>query len=94
MSKKKLKEVAPYVVREQPYTAEEQESRYNKNYGFNKQLSARSPVTGWEDKYIKEGVDTSTPPKEISLVKGTPHRFGGVRSGNSYGKRQAMKRIK
>jgi len=91
--KKKLHEAPPTIVVCEPYTAEEQETRFKKDYEFNKGVPKRSPVSGWEDKYITKGQSNASP-REISLVKGTAHRFGGVRSGNSYGKRPAMRRIK
>lgn len=92
--KKKLREIAPSIVCIQPFTAEENETRFKKDYEFNKAAPVRSPVrSGWEYKYINEN-QSNSPPKEVSLVRGTAHRFGGVRSGNSYGKRSAMRRIK
>lgn len=90
---KKIKYIAPTVICPEPYTAEQQESRYKKDYEFNKPVSARSPVGGWENKYITEG-NSSAPPKEISLVKGTPHKFRDVRTGNIYSSRKAVKRVK
>ena len=92
MAKKKLREVSPNIIVCEPYTAEEQETRFKKDYEFNQPRSVRSPVSGWEDKYIRQG-QSNSPSKEVSMVKGTAHRFGGVRSGNSYGKRPAMRRI-
>lgn len=75
------------------YTAEEQKSRYKKNYEFNKPVSARSPVGGWENKYIREG-DSMAPPKEIALVKGTPAQFKHRRDKNSYGSRPTRRNIR
>lgn len=88
---KKIKYITPTVCCITPYTAEEQESRFNKEYGFNKAVSARSPVGGWEDKYIREGDGSGSPPKEVSLVKGTPHGFRHRRTGNSYSNRPARR---
>ena len=94
MAKKKTP--SPYVIYSPPlYTAKEQEDDYKRQYEFNKPVPARSPVGGWEDKHIRmanhhDGM--RVPQKEINLVKGTPHRFSNVRTGNAYSKRQAVKR--
>lgn len=67
-----------------PPTAEE---NYQRKYGFQDVTPARSPVSGWELGYIKnnsEGVSK----RERSLVMGTPHKFKGVRTGNSYSKKK------
>lgn len=77
------------------FTAEEHESRYKRDYEFNKSAPVRSPVQGWEYKHINEGdMYNHTPPKEVALVKGTPHKFKGVRTNNIYSKRQVIKKIK
>lgn len=83
----------PKVIACEPYTAEEQETRYKKDYEFNKPVPVRSPAFGWEDKYIRQG-DSSAPPKEVSMVKGTPHKFKGVRSGSVYSNRPTRRRSK
>lgn len=92
MPKKKAKEVPSMIVSPPPYTAEENESRYNKDYGFNKPVSVRSPAMPWEDKYIRNG-QSGAPPKEVSMVKGTPYSRKGVRLGNSYGNRPATRKV-
>lgn len=80
----------PYVMPE-----DEQKSRFKKDYEFNKGKSVRSPVTGWEYNHIVDSSDNSyTPKKEVSLVKGTPHRFKAVRTGNIYASRKAIVRSK
>lgn len=94
MAKKKFKEISnPVVVGIVGFTAEEQEQHYKRDYEFNKAAPVRSPVKGWEYKYATTN-QSNLPSKEISLIKGAAHRFSGVRSGNSYAKRSAMKRIK
>lgn len=86
--------MSPSVTNVVEFTAEENESHYKRDYEFNKGVSKRSPVSGWEDKYIREGNYSGTPPKEVALVKGQPHKFKHVRTGNIYNSRSAMKRIK
>ena len=76
------------------YTAQEQQADYKKSYEFAHYKSVRSPVGGWEDKHIRSGEAYRVPQKEINLVKGTPHSFKGVRTGNSYSKREAICRAK
>lgn len=94
MKRKKFKEISnPPVVGIVGFTAEEQEQHYKRDYEFNKAAPVRSPVKGWEYKYATNN-QSNLPNKEISLIKGQPHRFPGVRSNNSYGKRTAMRRIK
>lgn len=90
---KKYRVVKPTVVACEPYTAEQQESRYNKEYGFNKPVSARSPTSGWEDKYIREG-GSMAPPREVAMVKATPAQFKHRRDGNSYGNRPTRRTVK
>lgn len=91
---KKFKEISsPVVVGIVGFTAAEQAEHYKRDYEFNKAAPNRSPVGGWEYKYANQG-QSNLPAKEIALIKGQPHRFGGVRSGNSYGSRKAMCRIK
>jgi hypothetical protein len=92
MSKKsKMNSCAPMSCEPPPYTAAEQASDYQRSYEFNKPVSARSPVSGWEAKYMNEGY-SRVPAKERALVKGNSHSFKGVRTGNSYGSRPAVKR--
>ena len=87
MPRKKIKYIDCAPMSSAPYTAEENESRFNKDYGFNKPVSVRSPLrSGWEDKYIRE--DSSyAPPKEVVLVKGTPYKNKHRRDGNIYSSR-------
>lgn len=89
---KKYRVVKPTVIACEPYTAEEQETRFKKQYEFNKPLAARSPVTGWEDKYIREGTSMASP-KEVALVKGTAAQFRGRRDKNSYGSRPTRRTV-
>jgi len=90
--KKKYIEVNPTIVTCHEYTAEEHEQHYKRDYEFNKPVSARSPVRGWEDKYIRKG-EATTNPKEVALVRGTPYSRKGVRLGNSYGNRPATRKV-
>lgn len=91
---KKFKEISnPVVVDIVGFTAQEQAEHYKRDYEFNKAAPVRSPVKGWEYKYASTN-QSNLPSKEISLIRGVPHKFGGVRSSNSYGNRTAMKRIK
>lgn len=90
---KKIKYITPTIISPVPYTAEEQESRFNKEYGFNKSVSVRSPVSGWEDKYIREG-DSSAPPKEVTLVKGIPYKNKHRRDGNIYSSRPTRRSVR
>lgn len=89
---KKYKVVRPTIIACEPYTAEEQETRFKKDYEFNQGVSKRSPVTGWEDKYIREG-NSSAPPKEVAMVKGTPAQFKHRRDGNIYGSRPTRRKV-
>lgn len=90
----KLVEISkPKVVGIVGFTAAEHAEHYKRDYEFNKAPPARTVVAGWQYKYTNEG-DMSLPPHEISLIKGTPHRFRNVRTGNIYSKRQSIKRIK
>lgn len=89
---KKYKIVRPTIYACEPYTAEQQEARFKKEYEFNKGVPKRSPVSGWEDKYIREGT-SDAPPKEISMVKGTPAQFRGRRDKNSYGSRPTRRKV-
>lgn len=90
---KKINRSTPVVYDPPGFTAEENESRYKRDYEFNKAAPLRSPVKGWEYKYMTEGTNNYTPPKEVALIKGTPHRFKNVRTANSYARsRPAMKR--
>ena len=91
MSKKIIRS-QPVVFDPIPYTAEENESRYNKDYGFNKRVSVRSPVSPWEDKYIREG-SSGASPKEVKLVKGATWKGPHRRMGNSYGNRSTTRKI-
>ena len=91
MGKKKIITTEPCIYSPPPYTAEQQETDFKRDYEFNKSKSVRSPASPWEDKYIRQG-DARAPKKEVSLVKGTPSSFRGIRTGNSYGKRQAVRR--
>jgi hypothetical protein len=92
MAKKVIKS-SPVVYDPPGFTAEENEARFKRDYEFNTRAPQRSPVQGWEYKYINEGTSMA-PPKEVALVKGTPHRFKHVRTGNIYSRRSAMKRSK
>lgn len=86
MAKKgKIVTTEPCVYSPPPYTAEEQETDYKRSYEFNKPVPARSPVSGWEDKYIREG--ERVPRKERALVNGNSHAFKGMRTRNGYGSR-------
>lgn len=62
---------------------------FKRNYEFTKRVPTRSPAQGYEYNYAKEYSEG----KEHNLVCGNPHKFKGVRAGNSYGKRKAMCRI-
>lgn len=90
---KKFRMTNPIISIQTPYTAEQQETIFKKEYEFNKGVPSRSSVTGWENKYITEG-NSSAPPKEIALIKGSPHKFKHVRTGNIYSARKAIKRSK
>lgn len=91
---KKLKEIsAPAITDVVGYTAEEHAEHYKRDYEFNKAMPVRTVASGWAYKYANEGM-TSLPPKEISLIKGTPHKFRQVRTGNIYGSRKAVVRTK
>lgn len=90
---KRYRVVKPTVIACEPYTAEEQETRFRKDYEFNKPLSARSPVDGWTNKYIKEG-NSSAPPKEVAMVNATPAQHKHRRDQNSYGKRPTRRNLK
>lgn len=91
---KKFREIdSPSVISITGFTAEQHEEHYKRDYEFNKPAPTRSPVGGWEYKYASSGQSTLGP-KELSLVKGTPHTYKGMRTNNSYGKRMAVKRIK
>jgi hypothetical protein len=82
----------PCVYSPPPYTAEQQESDFKRGYEFNKPVPARSPVGGWEYKYMNDKDPfTRTPAKEKALVKGNSHSFKSVRTANSYGSRPAVK---
>lgn len=95
MSKRKIIRTSPVVYDPPAFTAEENESRFKRDYEFNKRAPQRSPVQGWEYKYMNEGTNNYTPPRELALVKGTPHRFKAVRTANSYARsRPAIKRSK
>jgi hypothetical protein len=91
MAKKKSCPPMPMECSPPPYTAAEQASDYQRSYEFNKPVSPRSPVSGWEAKYMNESY-ARVPAKERALVKGSSHSFKGVRTGNSYGSRPAVKR--
>ncbi len=93
MAKKgKIITTEPSVYSPPPYTAEQQESDFKRGYEFNKPVPARSPVGGWEYKYMNEKDQYSRiPKKETALVKGASHAFQGVRTSNSYGSRPAIK---
>lgn len=89
---KKLVEIAyPKIYDTVGFTAAEHAEHYKRDYEFNKAPPARTVASGWAYKYANEG-NTSLPPKEIALIKGTPHRFKNVRTGSVYGNRQAIKR--
>lgn len=63
---------------------------YKRNYEFNKRAPVRAPtITDYDYKFTKE----YSTGKEHDIVCGNPHRFKGIRTGNSYGKRKAMCRI-
>ena len=83
----------PRIIACEPYTAEEQETRFKKEYEFNKPVSARSPTSGWEDKYIRKG-ESMAPPKEVAMVKATPAQFKHRRDGNSYGSRPTRRNLR
>lgn len=90
---KKINRSTPVVYDPPGFTAEEHEQHFKRDYEFNKRAPQRSPVDGWSYKYINEGAGSYTPPKEVALVKGTPHKFKHVRTANSYARsRPAMKR--
>lgn len=92
--RKKLREISlPQVVGIVGYTAEEHEEHYKRDYEFNTPPPARTVVAGWNYKYVNEG-RADLPPKETALIKGTPHRFKGVRTGNVYGSRKSIARTK
>ena len=62
---------------------------YKRNYEFTKRVPTRSPAQSpWDYNYVKQESG-----KEHNIVCGNPHKFKGVRAGNSYGKRKAMCRI-
>lgn len=84
----KVKRITPVSFVATPFTAEQQETMFKRDYEFNKPVPVRSPVSGWLWKN-PEGLGS----KESSLIKGLPHSFKGIRTGNSYGKRLAVKRI-
>jgi hypothetical protein len=92
--RKKLREISkPLITDIVGFTAEEHEEHYKRDYEFNKPAPVRTVASGWAYKYANEG-NTSLPPKEIALIKGTPHRFKGVRTGNVYSRRQSIRRSK
>ena len=94
MAKRKLIRTNPVVYDPPGFTAEENETRYKKDYEFNKRAPLRSPIEGWSYKYTIEN-NSMAPPKEIALAKGTPHKFKGVRTANPYTRsRPAIKRSK
>lgn len=72
---------------------DQQKSEFKKRYEFNKLPPARSPTTGWEYAHLTSN-GAYAPKKEISLVRGEPHKFKNVRTGNSYGTRKAIVRSK
>lgn len=83
----------PSVYDPPPYSAKEQQSDFKKEYEFREAPPVRSPVKGYEYGYIKNPSEYSrVPAAESRLVKGTPHTFKGVRTNNSYGSRQAVRR--
>ena len=89
----KIVKSKPVVYDPPPYTAKQQESDFKKSYEFQQAAPVRSPVKGWEYNYIRTPSEYSqVPAQETRIVKGTPHAFKGVREGNSYGKRSAMRR--
>lgn len=93
-SRKKLVEISkPRITDIVGFTAEEHAEHYKRDYEFNKPIPARSPVSGWAYKYANEG-DTSLPPKEIALIKGSPAQHKHRRDQNSYGKRPTRRNLK
>lgn len=93
VKKGKLITTDPSVYSPPPYTSEQQENDFKRGYEFNKPVPVRSPVGGWEYNYIRSGEPTSrVPKKESALVKGVPHSFRGIRTGNSYSSRQSIRR--
>lgn len=91
---KKFREIdSPSIAVSTGFTAEEHEEHYKRDYEFNKPAPVRSPVGGWGYKYAMAGQSTLGP-KELSLLRGSAHTYKGMRTNNSYGKRQAVKRIK
>lgn len=83
---------APKCFEPTPYTAEQNESMFQRDYGFNKPVPARSPVDGYSYNYIRsEG--SMAPPKERKLVVGTPWKSSHRRMSNSYGSRPATRHV-
>ena len=95
MAKKgKIITTEPCVYSPPPYTAEQQESDFKRGYEFNKPVPVRSPVGGWEYKYMNDGDSYSrAPKKEVALVQGNSHAFKGMRTRNSYGSRPGGHKI-
>lgn len=70
-------------------TAQEEKDKFVRGYGFNKKPPARSPVTGYEYDWAMKGDHPYMPKKEITLIKGNPHKFKGRRSGSIYGNKHS-----
>lgn len=60
---------------------------YKEKYEFKKPPSVRAPVEGWQQRDMMQNPQYySHSPKEMRLVRGTPHKFKGVRTNNPYRK--------